>query len=170
MGVKDHHRQAEEKQANCAILTISDTRTPDTDESGREARRILEARGHIALAHRIVPNDAQLIRDAIEALLRTDIDLVVTIGGTGISKKDLTVDVARSLIEKELVGFGELFRTLSYPEIGTGTIMSRAMLGATRAGKLIVCLPGSIAAVRVGLENILVKELSHLLWELRRYA
>lgn len=170
MAIKEHHRQAGRQQAHCAILTISDTRTPETDESGREAKRILEGGGHIALAHRIVPNDAALIRDAIEALLRTDIDLVVTIGGTGISKKDLTVDVVRSLIEKELVGFGELFRHLSYPEIGTGVIMTRAMLGATRAGKLVVCLPGSIAAVRVGLETILIKELNHLLWELRRYA
>jgi molybdenum cofactor biosynthesis protein B len=99
-----------------------------------------------------------------------DADLLVTIGGTGISRKDVSVDAVRPLIKKELPGFGELFRAFSMKDIGTATILSRVFLGITEKGRIIVALPGSEGAVRLGLEGILVSQLQHLLWELRRYA
>jgi molybdenum cofactor biosynthesis protein B len=170
MGASDHKESASrEASARVAVLTVSDTRTPETDVSGRRAFEILRKFGHTVVAHEIVPNERKKIADAAERALK-DADLLVTIGGTGASRKDLTVEAVRPLIEKELPGFGELFRALSAKEIGTAAILSCAVLGVTRDARIVVCLPGSEGAVRLALEDVLVNELKHLVWELRRYA
>jgi len=119
--------------------------------------------------HKIIPNDAKKITAAAEAALK-EADLVLTVGGTGVSRKDISVESVRPLLAKELPGFGEMFRSLSVKEICTAAILSRAVLGVTAKGKIVLSLPGSENAVRLGLEGILMNELKHLLWELRRYA
>jgi molybdenum cofactor biosynthesis protein B len=170
MGAKDHRESsAKEGFARCAILTVTDTKTAENDTSGRAAFEIFQKFGHTVVSHKIVSNDEKKIFVAAEAALK-EADLLVTIGGTGVSKKDISVETVQSLLHKELPGFGELFRSMSVKEIGTAAMLSRAVLGVTRKGKIVLALPGSENAVRLGLEGILMGELKHLLWELRRYA
>ncbi|HEY3225853.1 MAG TPA: molybdenum cofactor biosynthesis protein B [Planctomycetota bacterium] len=170
MGAKDHADRAEKEitSARCVVLTVSDTRTVETDESGRKAADILAAAGHTVADRRIVPNDRAAIADAVRAALAAGVDLVVAVGGTGVSRRDVTVEAIRGLLEKELPGFGEMFRMMTAKEIGTAAILTRATLGATSDGKLVVATPGSTAGVRLALEDILVPQLKHLLWELRK--
>jgi molybdenum cofactor biosynthesis protein B len=169
MGLEEHRRHSEKMPgARCAILTISDSRRKDTDESGRAARELFEAAGYSIAHYKIIPNDRKTISDTLRDLLGTSIDLIYTIGGTGISKKDGTIEAVTPLITRPLPGFGELFRHYSMPDIGSAAILSRAMMGITSEGKIIVCTPGSINAVRTALEKILLKELGHLIWELRK--
>jgi molybdenum cofactor biosynthesis protein B len=170
MGAKDHREDAAtQASARCAILTVTDSKTRETDSSGRAASEIFVKFGHTVVLHEIIPNDRARIADAAAKALR-EADLVVTIGGTGASRKDISVDAVRPLIEKELPGFGELFRSLSAKEIGSAAILSRATLGVSAEGKILLSLPGSENAVRLGLEGILMGELKHLLRELRRHA
>ena len=170
MGTKDHRDSAaKEASARCAILTVTDSKTRDTDTSGKAAFEIFQKFGHSVVLHEIIPNDRKKIAAAAEAALR-EADVVVTIGGTGASRKDISVEAVRPLIDKELPGFGELFRAMSVKEIGSAAMLSRAVLGITAGGKIVLSLPGSENAVRLGLEAILMNELKHLLWELRRYA
>jgi len=169
MGTKDHRESAsKEGSARCAILTVTDTKTRETDTSGKAAFEIFQKFGHSVVSHEIIPNEKKKITSAAEHALK-QADLLVTIGGTGASRKDISVESVRPLIEKELPGFGEMFRSMSVKEIGTAAMMSRAVLGVTAEGKIVVSLPGSENAVRLGLEGILMNELKHLLWELRRY-
>ncbi|MBI3856406.1 MAG: MogA/MoaB family molybdenum cofactor biosynthesis protein [Planctomycetes bacterium] len=170
MGAKDH-RESSEKEAfaRCAILTVTDTKTRDTDTSGKAAFGIFQKFGHSVVSHEIVPNERKKIAAAAEQALK-EADLLLTIGGTGASRKDISVESVRPLIDKELPGFGELFRSMSVKEIGSAAMLSRAVLGITSDGKIVLSLPGSEGAVRLGLEAILMNELKHLLWELRRYS
>jgi molybdenum cofactor biosynthesis protein B len=170
MGTKDHKEKADkETPARCAVLTVSDTRTRDTDTSGRTAAELFRQAGHEVVLHEIIPNNEKKLGVALATALNRA-DVVVTIGGTGISRRDLSADVVRGFVVKELPGFGELFRSLSAKEIGTATILSRALLGVTKEDKVLLALPGSEGAVRLGLEGILLRELKHLLWEIRRYS
>lgn len=168
MGATEHRQSAESQVARCAIFTVSDSKTEETDESGKLAFEILSKYGQDVVDLRVVKNDRKAITAAVVGALGGVADLVVTVGGTGISKKDLTIDALEGLIVKKLPGFGELFRAMSAKEIGTASILSRAMLGVTEQRKLVVALPGSPAAVKLGLKDILVNELKHLLWELRK--
>ena len=169
MGTKDHRESAsKESFARCGILTVTDTKTRETDTSGKAAFEIFQKFGHTVVSHEIIPNEKKKITAAAEQALK-QADLVVTIGGTGASRKDISVEAMRPLIKKELPGFGEMFRSMSVKEIGTAAMMSRAVLGITAEGKIVMSLPGSENAVRLGLEGILMNELKHLLWELRRY-
>lgn len=168
MGAHDHKEKAKkEAVARCAVLTVSDTKTAETDVSGRVAAELLAGAGHEVALRAVVPNAA--VSTSVTQALEGH-DLVLTVGGTGPSRKDASVEAVRPHVEKELPGFGELFRAMSLKEIGTATILSRALLGVTAAGKVVVCLPGSEGAVRLALRDILLPELKHLLWELRRYA
>jgi molybdopterin adenylyltransferase len=170
MGTKDHRESAsKEGSARCAILTVTDSKTRDTDTSGKAAFEIFQKFGHSVVSHEIVPNEKKKIASAAEQGLK-QADLLVTIGGTGASKKDISVESVRGLIDKELPGFGEMFRSMSVKEIGTAAMLSRAVLGITGDGKIVLSLPGSENAVRLGLEGILMNELKHLLWEVRRHA
>ncbi|PTQ57300.1 MAG: Molybdenum cofactor biosynthesis protein MoaB [Candidatus Carbobacillus altaicus] len=169
MGQSDCHRHSDLK-AHVSILTISDTRTIDTDESGRLIREKLESAGHTVVDYRITTDDTEAIREVLVHFLDdASTDAIVTNGGTGISPRDQTVEVVSRLLDKTLDGFGELFRFLSYEEIGSSAMMSRAIGGIAR-GKPVFALPGSKAAVRLGMERLILPELPHLLYELQKHA
>lgn len=169
-GTASHRAEAARRGAlTCAVLTVSDSRTVDTDESGPLARRLLEGAGHTIAVHALLKNDESLVRAQVEEWLgRGDLHAIVITGGTGLGSKDRTIEAVRPLFEKEIPGFGELFRLFSYQDqIGTTAILSRAAAGSAR-GAVIVSLPGSRAAVELALTKILVPELPHLLREIRR--
>lgn len=150
-----------------AIVTVSDTRTPATDTSGDALAALLTAAGHTIAAREIIPDDAARIDTALRRLTaRREIDAVVFTGGTGVAPRDTTVETVEAHLEKQLPGFGELFRSLSVQEIGTRAMLSRATAGAT-AGKAIFVIPGSTAAVRLAAQRLIVPEIGHLVWLLR---
>lgn len=171
MGDKDHKQAADQAAVavRAALLVVSDSKTADTDTSGKLAYELMVKFGHEIVDHRIVKNDRRAVLDAIAQAEKAGANVILAIGGTGVSKKDLTADVVRESVAKELPGFGEMFRRLSEREIGTAAILSRALLGTTDDGRVIAALPGSTAAVRLALDQILLAELRHLLWELQRY-
>ena len=144
------HRESAPETIRVAVLTISDTRLPETDTGGDVAEELMRGAGHEVVARGIVRDEAASIRNnLIDLLARSDVDVVVTTGGTGISARDTTYEVVDRMIEKKLDGFGELFRMLSYPKIGTSTLQSRADAGVAN-GTYIFCLPGSPGACRDG--------------------
>lgn len=151
-----------------ALIVTSDTRTEKEDETGRIAVSLIEAEGHRVVSHTIVPNIEEKVRAEVQRMLLDDsVAVVVTSGGTGIGSKDRTVAAVTPLMEKEMTGFGELFRRMSYDEIGGAAIMSRATAGVAR-GKLIFCLPGSRNAMKVALTKIILPNVGHMQWELSR--
>lgn len=146
----------------CAVITVSDTRTPDTDEGGRLLAELLAGRGYPVVLRRWVPDDLYAIRGAVlEALARPEVRAVLLTGGTGIAPRDVTVEAVRPLLDAELPGFGELFRWLSYQEIGPAAMLSRALAGRA-AGVFVACLPGSPAGVRLAAERLILPELDHI--------
>ena len=167
MAVEEHRRSAP-LCVRCAVLTISDTRTEATDTSGRAIAELLEEAGHAVAARSLVPDDPERIRAAVRELLaRPDVQVVLTTGGTGISRRDSTYEVVSGLLEKRLDGFGELFRMLSYTEIGAAAMLTRACAGVAE-GRLLVAMPGSEAAVRLAMRRLLLPELGHLVRETAR--
>jgi len=162
------HKLDRKTKAVFALIITSDTRDLEDDETGRIAIELIEAEGHKVANHTIVPNDSNMIRAEIEKQLKnSDVQIIVTSGGTGISSKDRTVDTATDLFERELPGFGELFRRFSYDEVSANVIISRSVAGIAK-GKVIFCLPGSKNAVRLALSKIILPSLGHALWELNR--
>jgi molybdenum cofactor biosynthesis protein B len=144
------------------VLTISDTRTAGTDASGRAIADLLATAGHRVVGRAIVKDEPLLVRSTIEAqLTERDVQVIITTGGTGITSRDHTFDAVSGMLDKRLDGFGELFRMLSYQEIGPAAMMSRAVAGLAR-GRIIVSLPGSEGAVRLAMEKLLLPELGHL--------
>lgn len=165
-----HRREAEALGAlRVAVLTVSDSRTEATDESGPLARQLIEAAGHEIARHALLPNDEARVRALVaDWLFAGDLHAIVITGGTGLGSKDRTVEAVTPLFEKEIPGFGELFRLISYQEqIGTTAILSRAVAGSAK-GAVVVSLPGSKKAVELGLSRVLLPELRHLLREIRR--
>jgi molybdenum cofactor biosynthesis protein B len=162
------HKLDRKTKAVFALIITSDTRDLEDDETGRIAIELIEAEGHKVANHTIVPNDSNMIRAEIEKQLKnSDVQVIVTSGGTGISSKDRTVETATDLFERELPGFGELFRRFSYDEVSANVIISRSVAGIAK-GKVIFCLPGSKNAVRLALSKIILPSLGHALWELNR--
>jgi molybdenum cofactor biosynthesis protein B len=162
------HRAYAPKSVGCAVLTVSDSRTVLDDKSGQQIRTLLEEAGHRTVEHAIVPDDREAIRFAVlGALARADVDAVIATGGTGVSPRDVTPDTIEPLLDKHLAGFGELFRALSYQEIGAAAILSRALAG-TASGKVVYVMPGSTPAVRLGMEKLVLPELAHVVGQLRR--
>jgi molybdopterin adenylyltransferase len=150
----------------CAVITVSDTRSPDTDRSGQLIQELLQAAGHSLIDYTIVRDEPEQIQQQLEALcLRDDLRAVILNGGTGIAPRDTTYDAIERLLEKVLPGFGELFRWLSYQEIGSRAIASRAVAGVYRS-KLIFSLPGSSGAVRLAVERLILPEIVHLTQQL----
>jgi molybdenum cofactor biosynthesis protein B len=163
------HRESAPEHVRLAVLTISDTRTPENDTGGDTIEELMRGAGHEIVERRIVRDDAARIRTEIVNLLaRPDADAVITTGGTGISARDTTYEVVDRMLEKKLDGFGEIFRVLSYEEIGAAAILSRAVAGAVGT-KLVACLPGSRNAVRLAVEKLLAPEISHVVFELRKH-
>lgn len=164
MGYEDHKKK-EVKSVGCAVLTISDTRTPENDESGKAIMSGLRAAGHRVLEYAIVPDDEEAIRHALfSSIEHNEIRSIITDGGTGVSKRDVTVETVLPMLEKKLDGFGEYFRLLSYDQIGSAGIMSRAM-GGVVGNTLVLCLPGSLNAVSLAMEKIILPQLGHMVWE-----
>jgi molybdenum cofactor biosynthesis protein B len=163
------HREASPEKIRVAVLTISDTRTPETDTGGNAIVELMREAGHEILHREIVRDDTPRIEEILEQLLtEVNVDAVITTGGTGISGRDTTYEVVSRLIDKKLDGFGELFRMLSYEEIGAAAMLSRAVAGAV-GSKFVACLPGSANAVRLAMEALLVPEMAHIVFELRKH-
>ena len=163
------HRESAPERVRVAVLTISDTRTPETDTGGETVEALMRDAGHDIVGRDIVRDDAPAIRTKlVELLARSDVDAVVTTGGTGISARDTTYEVVDRMLEKKLDGFGEIFRMLSYEEIGAAAVLSRCVAG-TVGTKFVACLPGSRNAVRLAVEKLLVPEISHVVFELRKH-
>jgi molybdenum cofactor biosynthesis protein B len=165
-----HHEHKEKApiRAGCAVITVSDTRTEATDTSGGLIRELLAAQGHAVQAYHIVPDEPSRIRPLLEQFLRQDgIDAVIVNGGTGISPRDVTYDTVAGMLEKTLPGFGELFRHLSFQEIGAAALLSRATAGVVGT-RVVFSVPGSTAAVRLAMERLILPELGHILGQLRK--
>ncbi len=167
MSVEDLHAPAR-TGVRCAILTISDTRTAATDGSGRLIRELLQAAGHEIVDHRLVPDEPADISVAVAAWAAGgDTRLIVTTGGTGIASRDSSVEAIAALFSVDLPGFGELFRRLSYDDIGPGAMLSRATAGIVHQSAVFV-LPGSEHAVRLAMTRLILPQLSHLVRELEK--
>ncbi len=167
MGYKEHKEKAP-RSVNCAVLTISDSRTEQNDESGQLMKQRLSENGHRVMHYEIMKNDADVIKKKVSELLRQEeLRVIIASGGTGVSQRDITVETVSPLLEKRLDGFGELFRLLSYQEIGTASIMSRAIAGVV-GGKVIICLPGSLGATELAMDRIIIPEIGHMVREATR--
>ncbi len=162
------HKAAAPRTVRAAVLTVSDTRTAETDSSGDYLRRELLGAGHEVTEKLIVRDDAVEIRAALTRLIR-EADIVLTTGGTGIAGRDVTIPVVESLLVKPIPGFGEIFRMLSYDQVGGAAMLSRATGGLTR-GALLFAVPGSLNAVQTAWEGILKEEVSHLVYEVARHG
>ena len=164
----EHQAAAGAIVARCAVLTLSDTRTPETDKSGARIRELLARDGHVVTGYEVIPDDPARLATLLSALLaRDDVDAVLTSGGTGVGRRDATVQVIERVIDTPLPGFGELFRMLSWEQIGSGAMMSRALGGVAR-GKLLFAMPGSTKAVDLAMTKLILPEMRHLLRELRK--
>ena len=162
------HRAAAPTSVRCYVLTISDSRTEATDTGGRVIRDLLSGKGHQVTGRQILPDDPARVRAALRAqLANPDVQAILTTGGTGISSRDHSYEAIDSLLEKRLAGFGELFRALSYQEIGAAAMLSRACAG-TSQGKVILSVPGSEPAVRLAMTKLILPELGHLVREAAR--
>ena len=149
-------------------MTVSDTRTAETDRGGGAIVELLAQAGHDVAAKTIVPDDPDRVRDAVQAGIgEADIDVVITTGGTGITRRDGTYEVVSALLEKRIDGFGELFRALSFQEIGPAAMLSRACAGLA-GGTIVISVPGSEHAVRLAMTKLIIPELGHMVREARR--
>jgi molybdenum cofactor biosynthesis protein B len=165
MGVDDHRKTAV-TGVRCAVLTVSDTRAMESDVSGRTIVDFLEGAGHVVAKRQILRDDPKDVHEAVLGQIG-GVDAIITTGGTGITSRDSTYEAIAGLFEKRIDGFGELFRMLSYPEIGSAAMMTRACAGVAR-GTAIFILPGSEHAVRLAMTKLILPELGHVVRELRR--
>ena len=164
------HRGSGPQRIPSAVLTVSDTRTLETDTGGALLVERLEAAGHPVVARHLVSDDVEAIRAAARrALEREDVAALLVTGGTGVAARDVTPEAIGPLLEREVPGFGELFRMLSYEEIGSAALLSRALAGLVR-GRVVFVLPGSRGALRLALDKLILPELPHLVGEARKEA
>jgi molybdopterin adenylyltransferase len=161
------HPRDQDIKTNFSLLITSDSRTLENDETGKIAIQLIEEAGHKVTLRGIEPNDPERIRKWILNALESEASVIITSGGTGIGRVDITVDTVRKLFDKELPGFGEHFRRLSYEEVGVAGLMSRTLAGVVE-NKLIFCLPGSRGAMRTALGKIILPGIGHMIWELNR--
>jgi len=164
-----HEHKKQKRSVRCHIITVSDTRTLETDKSGKLITTLLEESGHVAIDREVVVDEQDAIKEAIkEASKREEVDVILTNGGTGISYRDVTIETVESLLDKEIPGFGEIFRVLSYEEdIGSAAIMSRAIAGVINH-KAIFTTPGSSGAVKLAMNKLIIPELSHVVNETQK--
>ena len=162
------HKAHAPHRIGCVIITCSDTRTTDTDTSGRLMQDLLTKHGHHVSAYHVVNDEPAQIRGLIEEAAKQDgVQAILINGGTGISRRDSTYEAVDGLLEKRLEGFGELFRYLTYQDIGSSAIMSRATAGVFR-GRVIISTPGSESAVRLAMEKLILPELGHMVQQLTK--
>jgi len=168
MSYEAHETMAAGIKPRCAVVTLSDSRRPQTDTSGQTIVRLLTEADAAVVDTKLMPDEPDMLRQLlVDWLDRPGLDLILTTGGTGISTRDHTIDVLETFIETPLPGFGELFRMLSWEQIGAGAILSRAAGGVAK-GKLLFGLPGSPAAVELAMSQLILPAMKHLLRELRR--
>jgi len=159
---EDDHHHHDVERVGAAVLTVSSTRSLDDDPGGDAVVEAFEVDGHVVVTRELVTDSYDRVQSAVDNLVsRTDVDVLVTTGGTGVTPDDVTVDAARPLFDRELPGFGELFRRLSADEIGTKVVGSRATAGVVE-DTLVFCLPGSEHATTLGTEDVILPELTHL--------
>jgi len=152
----------------CAVITLSDTRTIETDASGQLIQKLLRDAGHEVADYRLIPDDAAELERLLLTLAADErVDVLLTNGGTGIASRDQTIGVVEKIIDQPLPGFGELFRMLSWQQVGAGAMLSRAIGGITR-GKPIFAMPGSSKAVELGMTQLILPQVRHILYELRK--
>ena len=163
------HKQGAPRTVYCKVITVSDTRNKDTDKSGKLMMELLEQAGHAIVDYVIVKDEAGPIKEAIlKGCEREDIDVILTNGGTGIAKRDVTIETVQGLLDKEIVGFGELFRMLSYQEdIGSAAILSRAIAGVVK-NKGVFATPGSTGAVKLAMNKLILPEIGHVVREIKK--
>jgi molybdopterin adenylyltransferase len=163
-----HHRESAPDSVRCAVVTVSDTRTEETDRSGAIMRERLEQQGHEVVFYRIVNDEPEQIGALLDELVTDErVQAVLFNGGTGIARRDTTFDVISGRLEKVLPGFGELFRMLSYGEIGAAAMLSRATAGVY-GGRLVFSTPGSSNAVTLAMDRLIAGELAHLVYEVTK--
>jgi molybdenum cofactor biosynthesis protein B len=168
MSTSEHRDKSKDVQANCAILTISDTRTLDNDSSGHLIASLLEQAGHHIVDRALVKDEVTAIGSTLTRWLEDeDVQVILTTGGTGIARRDTTIEVVKRMITKPLPGFGELFRVLSYKHVGSAAMLSRAVAGLA-GGTMIFTMPGSQNAVQLAMTKLIVPELAHMVWERQR--
>lgn len=161
-----HDPIASRRRVGFAVLTVSDTRTPATDLAGRAIAEGIENEEHAVIERRLVPDEVEAIRGVCDELLAAPgVQCLVVTGGTGVAPRDVTVDALRPRFDRELPGFGELFRSLSYAEVGAAAMLSRATAGVVR-GRAIFLLPGSPAAVELALTRLILPVIGHLVDQL----
>jgi len=164
----EEHKSKPPLTVHCVVLSITDSRSVDHDTDGRIIESLLHEKGHEVVYRRIIKNDPSAIKEAIaEALADEECEAIITAGGTGVSRKDVTYTTLSKLYEEPLPGFGEVFRNLSYEEIGSAAILSRASAGIIE-GHPVFSLPGSTGAVRLAMNELILPELSHIVGELRK--
>ncbi len=164
---KEHKHHAP-RSVGCMIITCSDTRTPDTDTSGQLIQKLLTEKGHKIAAYHLVKDEPAEIKARItEGIADESVQAIIINGGTGISRRDSTFEAVDAMLEKRLDGFGEVFRYLTYQEIGSPAIMSRATAGIIK-GRILFSTPGSENAVRLAMEKLILPELGHLVKELTK--
>lgn len=150
-----------------AVVTVSDSRTPETDANGVYLRTRIEEAGHRVVAYRLIRDEPDQVEDALENYTGEEVQIVIFNGGTGISQRDRTFDVLNRKLEKPLPGFGELFRMLSFDQVGSAAMLSRAIAGVYH-NTVVISTPGSPAAVKLAWERLIVGEIAHIGWELTR--
>ena len=166
MAVTEHKGKAH-RTIQCAVITLSDTRTEETDTSGKRIKDLLAEQGQPVVAYRILKDEPEQITAVVQALLaQPEVDAIITTGGTGIAPRDSTFEALQGLLEKEITGFGEMFRMLSYEDIGAAAMLTRATAGVAN-GKVIISLPGSTGAVELGMTKLVLPQLGHMMFLLR---
>jgi len=162
------HREAAPKAVRCAVVTVSDTRTLENDRGGQLLAESLTAAGHSVIRREIVPDEPNRIRSLVEELAdATMLDAILVTGGTGIAARDQTYETVSELLTKTLPGYGELFRMLSYEDIGPAAMLSRT-IGGVIGQVVLLTMPGSPAAVRLALDKLILPELAHVVFEARK--
>jgi molybdenum cofactor biosynthesis protein B len=165
----EEHRRAGPRSVRIFVVTASDSRGEAEDTSGAFLRRAASEAGHAVVGYRVVRDEPEVIRAALADAAAAGAEAVVVNGGTGISDRDRTYEAVAGVIEKRLDGFGELFRMLSWQEVGSAAMLSRAVAGTWR-GRVVFSVPGSTAAVRLAWEKLIAPELPHLVFELAKHA
>ncbi|MCK4475460.1 MAG: MogA/MoaB family molybdenum cofactor biosynthesis protein [Methanophagales archaeon] len=174
MSTPAKHKKGAKKHFKCAILTISTSKywkkekgeKDISDLSGEIAKELVTKNGHEVVYYDVLPDKEDKIYEGISKALNTDADFILTSGGTGLTKSDITIEVVSKLLKKEMSGFGEIFRLKSYEEVGTAAVLSRAIAGVI-GEKTIFCLPGSPDAVRLALKEIIMPEIAHIMKHVR---
>jgi molybdenum cofactor biosynthesis protein B len=156
----DQHRQHDAASVTCGVVTISDTRTEADDTSGRRIRDLLHGQGHHVVLYRVVKDEPGLITEVLRQAPR-EVEAIICNGGTGLARRDTTYEAITGLLDKEITGFGELFRMLSYAEIGAAAMLSRATAGVA-GDRVVFSLPGSTAAVELAMTRLVLPQLGHL--------